>query len=421
MKRRRRWPWAIGAVVLVLVVLAAAALTLLRPERLQAIALSEARRTTGMAIDAGPASVRLAFSGVGLRVRDLRVAVADSSQLLVVERADATLKFRPLLRRQVELRALALHRPDLQVRPPAPDTLAARRPASSPFLAFLAVESWSVEDGSYGQNGPEGDLALTGVDLSGGFSWRAGQGATGSIRGRDRRWIVECAGALLGAAAARRGDRLSSLRGGRLAHPAACRVLERRAQARALRVVSAGGTGLDRKPHRSLRTLHVERRAGLPSRGGVGEADRRGRIGALRHPGAADRTHRRGEDHRLGPAALLRDRRLRRPATGDLSVVSAGGGAAFTHRGHLALRGVDLGGALAEWFPIGRRLEGNGRADLAWTGRAAPGLDLAARDRSPWHVRGGERRRARRERARRRSPRRFRSTGRRARAGRSGD
>ncbi len=403
MIRRRRWQWAIGGAALLLLVVAAAALTVLRPERLKAIVLAEARRATGLVIDAGPASVRLGFTGVALRVSDLRVAVADSSQLLRVERADATLKIRALLRRQVELRGLTLHRPDLQVRPPAPRALGPRRPASSPFLAFLAVESWSVEEGRYAQSGPEGDLALTGVDLSGGFSWRAGKGASGSIRGRATggSWKAPALSLALPPLDAVIDFHLSvaadsltlprvELSSGalRLALAGTFRPAGRvwigsltgRSEPFTWDEVrgfifpagsakSEGGTVAGRFEIPDLRIERTVREELLVS-------------GLVRIDSLIARGHTLREVSaraRLGRAGLLLEEVKASVyggvATGAIAVVPEDGGAALTHRGNLALRGVDLGAALAEWFPIGRRLEGTGRADLVWTGRAAPGAD----------------------------------------------
>jgi hypothetical protein len=382
----------------VLVVLAAVALTFLRPERLKAIALAEARRTTGLVIDAGPASVRLGFSGVVLRVSDLRVAVADSSQILRVERADATLKTRPLLRRQMELSGLALHRPDLQVRPPAlgaAGATGARRNASSPFLAFLAVESWSVREGSYGQRGPEGEFALTGVDLSGGFSWRAGKGASGSIRGRAAAgsWKAPALSLVLPPLDAAIDFRLSAA--------ADSLTLPRvELSSGALKLALAGAFRPAGRVWIGSLTGRAEPFSWNDVEGLIPPAFLSGRFeipelriertvreallisGLVRSDSMIARGHTLNDVSaraRWGLGGLLLEDLKASvyggSATGNVAVVPVDGGAAFTHHGNLALRGVDLGGALAEWFPIGRRLEGTGRADLIWTGRAGPGLD----------------------------------------------
>ncbi len=183
MARRRRWIWALGGVALLGIALAALAWSLLNPERLKAMALAEVRRATGYTIEAGPASLRLGFSGVVLRVGDLRVTTPDSSQVLSVERAEAALKLRPLLRRRIELRHLGLFRPDLRLRLTASAGQAAPRLAGSPAFALFAAESWSIQEGRYAQTAPEGDLALSGLDLTGKLTWRAGDGARGTARG----------------------------------------------------------------------------------------------------------------------------------------------------------------------------------------------------------------------------------------------
>jgi hypothetical protein len=291
----------------------------------------------------------------------------------------------------MELRGLTLHRPDLRVRPPSPG---ARRTASSPFLAFLAVESWSVKEGSYGQSGPDGEFALTGVDLAGGFSWRAGTGASGSIRGRAAAgsWKAPARSLTLPPLEAAIDFRLSAA-GDSLALP---RV---ELSSGALKLALAGA-------FRPTGRVWIGSLTGRAEPFSWSEVERfipptllsgRFEISELRIERTvreefivsglvrADTMIARGhtlEDvsarARLGAGGLLLEDVKASvyggSAIGNVAVIPTGG-AGFTHRGELILSGVDLGGALAEWFPIGRRLEGTGRADLIWTGRAGPGLD----------------------------------------------
>ncbi len=188
MTLRKKFALGLGTLLAVIVVLAIAARFVIRPERLKEVALSRARATTGYAIEAGPARIHLGTSGIGVRVEDLRAVAPDSSQRIRIASTDLYLKLLPLLGRRVELRQATLHRPVLELRPaasapPTPGGPGTTPPAGSPAFAFLAVERWSVDEGTYVQTGPMGTLTLNAVDLTGGFSWTAETGAAGTARG----------------------------------------------------------------------------------------------------------------------------------------------------------------------------------------------------------------------------------------------
>ncbi len=188
MSLRKKFALGLGTLLAVIVVLAIAALFVLRPERLKEAALSRARASTGYAIEAGPARIHLGLSGIGVRVEDLRAVAPDSSQRIRIASTDLYVKLLPLLGRRVELRQVVLHHPELELRPAVPAMSAPRGPGTapppgSPAFAFLAVERWSVDQGAYVQTGPLGTLTLNAVDLTGGFSWSAETGAAGTARG----------------------------------------------------------------------------------------------------------------------------------------------------------------------------------------------------------------------------------------------
>jgi hypothetical protein len=188
MSLRKKSALGLGILVAVIAVLAVAAVLLVRPERLKETALQRAREATGYAIEAGPAGIHVGLSGVGVRVEDLRAAAPDSSQVIRVAEADVYAKLWPLVRKRVELRRVVLHRPVLELRAAVAGGATSGgaggiAASASPAFAFLAVESWAVEDGGYVQHGPAGTVTLDAVDLAGGFSWTATHGAAGNARG----------------------------------------------------------------------------------------------------------------------------------------------------------------------------------------------------------------------------------------------
>ncbi len=190
MKVRKTLGIGAGVLLGLVLLLVVAALIFVRPERLKETALARARAATGYAIEAGPASIHFGLSGVGIRVRDLEMAAPDSSQLLRVPEVDVYAKLLPLLKRRVELRKVALNRPRYFLREAEPGAPAAGAPSprggtgtASPAFAFLAVESWTVSQGAFRRTAPGDTLTVAGIDLDGGFSWNAREGARGSAQG----------------------------------------------------------------------------------------------------------------------------------------------------------------------------------------------------------------------------------------------
>ncbi len=189
MSVRKKLAIGAGAVAALLAVAVIAVVVLVRPERIKATALARARAATGYAIEAGPASIHFTFTGAGVRIEALSLAAPDSSQSLTVDAVDVYVKLLPLLRKHVELSRVDLHHPVYRLREtPAvagstPSAPGAEAPAGPPALAFLAVESWHVEDGVYVQSARAGTLTVDGVDLAGGLQFRPGRGGTGDARG----------------------------------------------------------------------------------------------------------------------------------------------------------------------------------------------------------------------------------------------
>jgi AsmA-like C-terminal region len=160
----------------------AATMLLVRPERLKEEALARVRAASGYAVEAGDASLKLGWRGVGVRVDDVRLASPDSSQVMSVDEIDLYAKIFPLLKKRVDLTRVVLTRPVYvydAVRAATPES----RSSAPAAGAVLAVESWSVNDGTFRQRADWGSLELGGLDLAGTFRWGAAEGGTGSAAG----------------------------------------------------------------------------------------------------------------------------------------------------------------------------------------------------------------------------------------------
>lgn len=172
----------------IVVVLAGAAVLavalLVKPEALKNQALDRIRAATDYRVEAGPAAIHFGWHGAGLRVHDILLAAPDSSQSLTVDELDVFLKLWPLLGKRVELSQVVLRRPVYTLAPREGATSPAGGEQAPPSLAFLAVESWQVEDGAFVQRGPWGNLRLDALDLAGGFVWRGRDGGHGDLHGR---------------------------------------------------------------------------------------------------------------------------------------------------------------------------------------------------------------------------------------------
>jgi hypothetical protein len=153
---------------------------------------------------------------MGIRVRDVAVASPDTSQRLFVNHVDVLVKPLPLLRKRVELSRLVLNKPAYTV-----ETRAATARTESErggALAVFAAESWTIEDGTYRQRAPWGELILQDLDLRGGFRWTpesGGEGAvdgtvgTGWLRAVDGEWPLPATETSVRFRMSPAGDRLS--------------------------------------------------------------------------------------------------------------------------------------------------------------------------------------------------------------------
>jgi hypothetical protein len=182
-----------GLIVLLIVLAMVALIVLVKPEQIKEMALDRVRESSGFEIEAGPASLHFGLSGVGVRVDSLMLASPDSLQVVGVEKVDVYAKLLPLLRRRVELKHLVVHRPVLRIRDPerveTPGPGAAQAQEAAP-RALLAVESWSVKEGTYEHSGGWGELTLEGLDLQGDLAWDPERGASGSAGGSMKTGFV---------------------------------------------------------------------------------------------------------------------------------------------------------------------------------------------------------------------------------------
>ena len=113
-RRRRRWPWLLGAAVLLLALAAAWLARLLEPERLSALLLREAAQRTGLALAvAEPADVSF-WPDLHIELSGLQASTGrDGAPMLTVAAVDLVLPWSALLRREARIQALRLREPVL--------------------------------------------------------------------------------------------------------------------------------------------------------------------------------------------------------------------------------------------------------------------------------------------------------------------
>lgn len=179
----------LGVIVGVLALGFAAATILIKPDKIKAEALARIRAASGYEIEAGDASLKVSFTGAGIRVENISFSSPDSSRSGRVEDVDVLVKIFPLLQKRVELNRLVIHSPVYRQRQTPPKT---GTPAENgnPALAFFAVESWEIQDGTYEQSGDFGNVAVSGLDLEGGLRFDPETGGEGSARGTAQRILL---------------------------------------------------------------------------------------------------------------------------------------------------------------------------------------------------------------------------------------
>ncbi|MGQ0721217.1 MAG: hypothetical protein ACT4PE_06545 [Candidatus Eiseniibacteriota bacterium] len=187
------WGRRLGIVAAALVVLAGAGTLVLRamltPERLRASTIRAVQDATGLATELGDA--RLSLSPFGVTLTDLRVLGEGGAPLATMESGLARLSLLPLLRREVVVPRVSLVRPALFLSRDetglvipgraAREAAAGERgggapPAALPLAASLrvAVQSFEILDGTVRVAGPDGDVALEGIELSGNLDVETG-------------------------------------------------------------------------------------------------------------------------------------------------------------------------------------------------------------------------------------------------------
>jgi AsmA-like protein len=176
-----------GATLILLA--AAAAVILIKPETLKNQALARLSAASGYTVTAGPASLALGWRGAGVQVRRLTATAPDSSTVIAVDNLAAYVKLLPLLQHRVVLQHLRLDRPTYVLRnvagPPEVATPSAASRAAP--AAVLDVDSWSIADGTYRQiDAGREDVTLSGIDLDGALHQDARAGAVLEAHGRIR-------------------------------------------------------------------------------------------------------------------------------------------------------------------------------------------------------------------------------------------
>jgi hypothetical protein len=183
-RRTGRWGRRLGLAALIVVVLASAGAlvlrTMLTPERLRASTIDAVRGATGLATELGEA--RLSLRPFGVTLADLRILGADGAPVAMMESGLARLSLGPLLRREIVIPRITLTRPSLFLTQDSagivlPGKAAAGAaadgrgdaPAALPLAgAFRAsVRAFEIVDGAVRVAGPDGDVALEGIELSG--------------------------------------------------------------------------------------------------------------------------------------------------------------------------------------------------------------------------------------------------------------
>lgn len=154
-RRRRRWPWLLGGVLVVLAGGAWWLARMLEPERLSAFLLQQAGTATGLqlTLDA-PADVSF-WPDLHIELQGLRATAPGAARpLLAAQRVDLVLPWGALLHREVVIRHLRLLQPRLDV-----DAFLAWRAATAdvgppaPFELPELTASLSIADGTIDGDG----------------------------------------------------------------------------------------------------------------------------------------------------------------------------------------------------------------------------------------------------------------------------
>lgn len=154
-QRRRRWPWLLGGVLVVLAGGAWWLARMLEPERLSAFLLQQASAATGLQLALGaPAGVSF-WPDLHIELQGLRATAPGAARpLLEAGRVDLVLPWGALLHREIVIEHLRLLRPQLDL-----DAFLAWRAATAvegppaPFELPELTASLSIEDGTLAGNG----------------------------------------------------------------------------------------------------------------------------------------------------------------------------------------------------------------------------------------------------------------------------
>lgn len=126
--QRRRWPFLLGGVIVLLIALLSLLRYFMQPERLSATLLSEAEKATGLSLRlAAPADIAL-WPDLNIVLRGLEARSESSPHpILTAERVELALPWSTLWGRELQVHALRLQRPRLDR--DALDSWLAARPA----------------------------------------------------------------------------------------------------------------------------------------------------------------------------------------------------------------------------------------------------------------------------------------------------
>ena len=162
---------------------------LIKPDKIKNEALERIRKASGYEVEAGDASLKVSLTGAGIRVADISFASPDTVRSGRVEDVDVLVKILPLFQRRVELNRLVLHQPVYEQRQPRTGT--SPKEDGNPALAFFAVESWEIQDGTYKQEGDWGTVEARGLDLEGGLLLDPKKGGEGNARGTGQSLLLQ--------------------------------------------------------------------------------------------------------------------------------------------------------------------------------------------------------------------------------------